>query len=93
MKAECEGASLGGYTPKIPNLNRKPSNTRWQRDFVRGHPAYKKDSIVSQEVAYDLMKACADIGEGRLAAPELIGNVIIDPVTSRGAYEVLNRSL
>jgi glutamate--cysteine ligase catalytic subunit len=27
------------------------------RDFVRSHPAYKRDSVVSQEVNYGLMAA------------------------------------
>jgi glutamate--cysteine ligase catalytic subunit len=27
------------------------------RDVVRSHPAYKRDSVVSQEVNYDLMAA------------------------------------
>jgi glutamate--cysteine ligase catalytic subunit len=27
------------------------------RDFVRAHPAYKHDSVVSQEINYDLMVA------------------------------------
>jgi glutamate--cysteine ligase catalytic subunit len=29
----------------------------WVRDFVRSHPAYKFDSVVSQEINYDLMVA------------------------------------
>ena len=29
----------------------------WIREFVRSHPAYKFDSVVSQEVNYDLMIA------------------------------------
>ncbi|KAI0759820.1 glutamate-cysteine ligase catalytic subunit [Trametes elegans] len=29
----------------------------WIRDFVRSHPAYKFDSVVSQEINYDLMLA------------------------------------
>ncbi|KAF8598893.1 GCS-domain-containing protein [Ceratobasidium sp. AG-I] len=28
----------------------------WIRNFVRAHPAYKFDSVVSQEINYDLMK-------------------------------------
>ena len=28
----------------------------WQRDFVKNHPLYQNDSVVSDEVAYDLMK-------------------------------------
>lgn len=60
----------------------------WMRNFVRNHPAYKNDSVVSDEIAYDLMIACRDIGLGRLHVPELLGDVAIEPVTTEGAYEV-----
>jgi len=60
----------------------------WMRNFVRNHPAYKGDSVVTDEIAYDLMTACRDIGEGRLHVPELLGNVTIKPITSEGAYGV-----
>ncbi|KAF7980736.1 hypothetical protein HWV62_36753 [Athelia sp. TMB] len=33
----------------------------WIRNFVRAHPAYKFDSVVSQEINYDLMVAVDDI--------------------------------
>lgn len=29
----------------------------WIRNFVRSHPAYKFDSVVSEEINYDLMVA------------------------------------
>lgn len=29
----------------------------WIRNFVRSHPAYKSDSVVSQEINYDLFVA------------------------------------
>ena len=29
----------------------------WIRNFVRSHPAYEFDSVVSQEINYDLLKA------------------------------------
>lgn len=29
----------------------------WIRNFVRSHPDYKHDSVVSQEINYDLMVA------------------------------------
>lgn len=60
----------------------------WMRNFVRNHPAYKGDSVVSDEINYDLMKACKDIGEGTLHVPELLGNFKIDPITQDGAYDV-----
>lgn len=33
------------------------------------------------------MKACKDIGEGRLHVPELLGDFKIDPITEEGAYD------
>ena len=33
------------------------TNARWQRDFVRSHPEYKQDSVVSERIAYDLLMA------------------------------------
>lgn len=50
----------------------------WQRKFILNHPAYNHDSVVSSEIAYDLMMACKNIGEGHLQCPELYGNVVID---------------
>lgn len=60
----------------------------WMRNFVRSHPAYKGDSVVTDEIAFDLMQACKDIGEGKLHVPELLGDVKIEPITTEGAYEV-----
>ena len=34
----------------------------WLRDFVTSHPDYKQDSVVTDEIAYDLVTACEDIG-------------------------------
>ncbi|KAG7346815.1 glutamine cyclotransferase [Nitzschia inconspicua] len=59
----------------------------WIRNFVRSHPAYEHDSFVSDEIAYDLMVACKEIGEGKRHVPELLGNVTIRPITTDGAYQ------
>ena len=29
----------------------------WLRKFITSHPAYKHDSVVSEEINYDLVKA------------------------------------
>lgn len=34
----------------------------WLRNFVTSHPDYKKDSRVTDEIAYDLVMACQEIG-------------------------------
>lgn len=35
----------------------------WVREFVRNHPAYAHDSVVSDEVAHDLVMEMKAIGE------------------------------
>ena len=42
---------------RVPIAGRLRTAASWIREFVRGHPAYKFDSVVSQEVNYDLMLA------------------------------------
>lgn len=44
----------------------------WIRNFVRSHPAYKFDSVVSQEINYDLVNALDKIERGEMEAPELL---------------------
>ncbi|KAI9067392.1 glutamate-cysteine ligase catalytic subunit [Trametes sanguinea] len=44
----------------------------WIRNFVRSHPAYKFDSVVSQEINYDLMVAVDEIERGLREAPDFL---------------------
>jgi len=44
----------------------------WMRSFIRSHPAYKKDSVVSQEINYDLLKAADEIERGVRKVPDLL---------------------
>jgi Glutamate-cysteine ligase len=43
-----------------------PTCAKWMRNFIRSHPAYKHDSVVSTEIVYDLMqvRACTVVLEG-----------------------------
>ncbi|CAG8553043.1 37011_t:CDS:10, partial [Racocetra persica] len=45
----------------------------WIRNFVRSHPNYNHDSIVSQEINYDLIKTIEKIQKGQIKMPELLG--------------------
>ena len=36
---------------------------KWQRNFVRQHPDYKKDSFISEQIAFDLMETVRKISE------------------------------
>eukprot|EP00602_Paraphysomonas_sp_CaronLab_P001393 CAMPEP_0185025476 /NCGR_PEP_ID=MMETSP1103-20130426/8414_1 /TAXON_ID=36769 /ORGANISM="Paraphysomonas bandaiensis, Strain Caron Lab Isolate" /LENGTH=662 /DNA_ID=CAMNT_0027558679 /DNA_START=268 /DNA_END=2256 /DNA_ORIENTATION=- len=58
----------------------------WIRKFVTEHPDYKHDSVVSSSIAYDLMIACKEIGEGDRACPELLGSTTISKVRPEDAY-------
>ncbi|GAA5914184.1 glutamate--cysteine ligase [Sporobolomyces salmoneus] len=44
----------------------------WMRNFVKSHPAYKHDSVVSKEINYDLVRAVDRIEKGQLEVPELL---------------------
>jgi len=44
----------------------------WLREFVLTHPAYRGDSVVSDEICYDLMVRCAAVANGSRAAPDLV---------------------
>lgn len=54
-----------------------PTAAAWCRRFVRRHPAYARDSVVSSEVAFDLLERCSLIGAGSPSAArdtaELLG--------------------
>merc|ERR1712232_708722 len=58
----------------------------WMRHFVRSHPDYKQDSVVTDSITYDLMQACDEIGRGVRPCPEIHGNVVIEPILQDGIY-------
>jgi glutamate--cysteine ligase catalytic subunit len=43
------------------------TGARWMREFVASHPGYKHDSVVSEEICFDLVKAVDEMAvkEGR----------------------------
>lgn len=62
------------------------TTANWIRNFVRTHPAYQQDSIVSQEISHDLMIACDNIGRGLKTCPEILGRNIIEKIVPQDAY-------
>lgn len=48
------------------------------RHFVHNHASYKGDSVVSEEIAYDLLMACQRIGNGEESCPLMHGPFKID---------------
>ena len=45
------------------------------RKCVHDHPDYKKDSAVSDKIAYDLLLRLKEISEGKVDCPKLIGTL------------------
>ncbi|KAH9508373.1 hypothetical protein Btru_050936 [Bulinus truncatus] len=41
------------------------TSARWMRNFVQQHPEYKKDSVVSDSIAYDLLCRIVKISRGK----------------------------
>ena len=52
------------------------TTAQWMRRFVELHPDYKKDSIVSETICYDLLNTFDRISKGEVDAPELFGKPI-----------------
>ncbi|KAJ7262220.1 glutamate-cysteine ligase catalytic subunit [Mycena haematopus] len=48
------------------------TSATWIRNFVRSHPAYKHDSVVSAEINYDLIVAVDEIERGVRTADDLL---------------------
>jgi glutamate--cysteine ligase catalytic subunit len=48
----------------------------WIRQFVQNHPDYKHDSVVSQQINYDLVRAMDAISNGTDKVPELLGQFV-----------------
>ncbi|GAV03361.1 hypothetical protein RvY_13795 [Ramazzottius varieornatus] len=44
----------------------------WIRDFVKNHPDYQHDSVVSEKINYDLMKTCQAVAGGQLHDSNLL---------------------
>ena len=44
------------------------TNARYMRDFVKEHPDYKKDSIVTEKIQYDLLQQIRNINENPATA-------------------------
>ena len=61
----------------------------WMRQYIRSHPDYKFDSVVSSRVAADLMAKCHRIGQGLERVPELHGGFHIEPVVAKDAYSAM----
>lgn len=40
------------------------TNARWMREFVAGHAGYGGDSVVSEQMSYDLVQAVEEVSEG-----------------------------
>ena len=53
------------------------TNAKWIRDFVAKHEEYKQDSVVSEKICYDLVKAVEGIseteGKGEGVGAEMFG--------------------
>ncbi|KAF0520805.1 GCS-domain-containing protein [Gigaspora margarita] len=54
-------------------LSKLQTAATWIRNFVRSHPNYNYDSIVSQEINYDLIKMIEGIQKSQVKTPELLG--------------------
>jgi glutamate--cysteine ligase catalytic subunit len=48
----------------------------WIRHFLTSHPLYKQDSVVTEEMTFDLIQRMREISEGTSPCPELTGKLL-----------------
>lgn len=88
----CDSITMNQLTKYMEFIRKRASGelmtpATWMRNFVRSHPSYKHDSVVSDEIAYDLMVACKEIGEGTRECPEVLGDIKIKPLSMDTAWD------
>ena len=52
------------------------TTAQWIRKFVDEHPDYKKDSVVSETISYDLLNTFDRVSRGEVGALQLFGKPI-----------------
>jgi glutamate--cysteine ligase catalytic subunit len=52
------------------------TNATWMRHFVKNHPAYKHDSVVTDEIAYDLLWQMKKITNDEDHCPEVLPRML-----------------
>jgi len=88
---QCDSVTLERVSQYLDFIEKRATGqlvtpATWIRKFIRSHEDYKFDSVVSDSIAYDLMVACQEIGEGKRHVPELLGDIKIKPIAASGAY-------
>ncbi|CAI8027314.1 Glutamate--cysteine ligase catalytic subunit [Geodia barretti] len=58
------------------------TGARWIRHYLTSHPLYKEDSVVSEEMTYDLIKRMIEISKGTVPCPDLTGKLLAKQVDS-----------
>lgn len=76
---EIDEATRGRLFTYLDFVSQRASGCLWTnatyiREFIQSHAEYKDDSVVSDEICYDLMQRLEGITSGRIAAPRLLGN-------------------
>lgn len=89
---DCPSDTFAKLHNYLTYISRKVSGetmttAMWIRKFVTTHPKYKHDSFVSEEIQYDLLVACHEIGNGTRACPEILGaDVKIEKINIKDAW-------
>jgi hypothetical protein len=52
------------------------TNATWMRHFVANHPLYKHDSVVTDEIAYDLLWKMKKIANDEDDCPEVLPRML-----------------
>jgi len=88
---QCDSVTMERMTKYLDFIEKRATGqlltpATWIRKFIRNHEDYKFDSVVTDSIAYDLLIACKEIGEGKRESPDLLGDIKIRPISAADAY-------
>lgn len=64
----------------------------WQREFVRSHPEYRRDGVVTPGIGYDLLQEVLRVATGASPAPALVGALAPPRLVARHVAAALSPS-
>lgn len=88
---QCDPVSFARIHQYLSFIKRRAcgelmTDAAWIRKFCQEHREYKKDSVVTPGMCYDLVMACNKIGCGQRGCPQVLGDVVIEPIMKDAAF-------
>lgn len=89
----CDALTKGRLLPYLSLIQKRasgelPTTAAWLRRQVVEHADYAGDGRIGARTADDLLRLCEDVGMGRVARPDLMGDVFVRALECDDPYDL-----